>query len=81
MSEQHILYEVAARVATITLNRPQAMNALAGSMREDILASLRRAEVDSAVGAVVITVLARPSVPAVTSPTCLSCRRATRSHR
>lgn len=55
MSEQHILYVVDERVATITLNRPQAMNALAGSMREDILTSLRRAEADAQVGAVVIT--------------------------
>lgn len=55
MSENHILYTVGARVATITLNRPAAMNALAGSMREDILACLERANTDAAVGAVVIT--------------------------
>ncbi len=55
MNEQEVLYAVAERVATITLNRPQAMNALAGTMREDIFAALRRAEVDAEVGAVVIT--------------------------
>jgi len=55
MNEQHVLYGVAERVATITLNRPAIMNALGGSMREDILAALRRAEGDDAVGAVVIT--------------------------
>lgn len=55
MSEQQVLYGVASRVATITLNRPAAMNALAGTMREDILAALKRAEADSEVGAVVIT--------------------------
>ena len=55
MSEQDVLYAIAERVATITLNRPRAMNALAGTMREDIFARLRQAEQDSAVGAVVIT--------------------------
>ncbi len=55
MNEQHVLYEVGARVATITLNRPTAMNALAGSMREDIHACLQRAEADPEVGVVVIT--------------------------
>jgi 2-(1,2-epoxy-1,2-dihydrophenyl)acetyl-CoA isomerase len=55
MSEQDILYAVADRVATITLNRPRAMNALDGTMREDIFAALRAAEADAQVGAVIIT--------------------------
>lgn len=55
MNEQDVLYAVAERVATITLNRPQVMNALAGTMREDIFAALRCAEADVEVGAVVIT--------------------------
>ncbi len=55
MTEQAVLYSVVERVATITLNRPQAMNALAGTMREDILVCLERAEGDGEVGAVVIT--------------------------
>ncbi len=55
MSEEDVLYATAERVATITLNRPQAMNALRGTMREDILAYLRQAEQDREVGAVVIT--------------------------
>lgn len=55
MNNTDVQYEVAERVATITLNRPQAMNALAGTMREDILMRLRAAEQDDSVGAVVIT--------------------------
>lgn len=55
MSEQDVLYATAERVATITLNRPQVSNALAGTMREDIFAHLRQAEQDAEVGAVVIT--------------------------
>ncbi|MCC6709369.1 MAG: enoyl-CoA hydratase/isomerase family protein [Gammaproteobacteria bacterium] len=55
MSESQVLYAVSARVALITLNRPAAMNALAGTMREDILAGLERAAADPEVGVVVIT--------------------------
>jgi len=31
-------------ITTITLNRPEKLNAFAGSMREDLLAALRGAE-------------------------------------
>jgi 2-(1,2-epoxy-1,2-dihydrophenyl)acetyl-CoA isomerase len=55
MSDQDVLYSISERVATITLNRPQAMNALHGTMREEIFACLREAEEDRDVGAVVIT--------------------------
>ena len=55
MSEQDVLYATAERVATITLNRPQAFNAFSGTMREDVFARLRDAEQDRQVGAVVIT--------------------------
>jgi len=55
MSDAHVLYAVADRVATITLNRPRMLNALGGSMREDILARLYEAEQDAGVGCVVIT--------------------------
>jgi 2-(1,2-epoxy-1,2-dihydrophenyl)acetyl-CoA isomerase len=44
-----------ANVATITLNRPDKLNAFAGSMREDLLAALRQYAGDDAVRAVVIT--------------------------
>lgn len=50
-----ILYEVVARVATITLNRPQAMNAFDGTMREDLLARLQEAGGDAGVRCVMIT--------------------------
>ena len=33
----------AGRIATITLNRPEALNALSGSMREDLLAAIDEA--------------------------------------
>ena len=42
-------------VATITLNRPDKLNAFTGTMREDLLAALQTAERDDAVRVVVIT--------------------------
>lgn len=55
MSATHILYEVIDRIATITLNRPEVMNALGGAMREDLLARLQQAEQEPAVRCVIVT--------------------------
>lgn len=46
---------VASAVATITLNRPDKLNAFSGTMREELLAALRSAESDDSVRVVVIT--------------------------
>lgn len=45
----------ADRVTTITLNRPEKLNAFAGTMRDDLLAALRVAENDAECRVVVIT--------------------------
>ncbi|PWR22010.1 enoyl-CoA hydratase/isomerase family protein [Zavarzinia compransoris] len=51
-----ILYDQpAAGVAVITLNRPDALNSLDGSLRRDLQAALMRAGHDKAVRAVVLT--------------------------
>ncbi|HYM62541.1 MAG TPA: enoyl-CoA hydratase [Thermoanaerobaculia bacterium] len=42
-------------VATVTLNRPEKLNAFAGSMRDDLLAALRHLEADEECRAIVIT--------------------------
>src|SRR5438067_10137929 len=42
-------------IAAITLNRPDKLNAFAGTMREDLLAALRNAERDPDCRVVVIT--------------------------
>ena len=55
MSQSQILYEITDRVGTLTLNRPEVMNAFGGTMREDLLQMLRQAEADKNVRCVVIT--------------------------
>jgi 2-(1,2-epoxy-1,2-dihydrophenyl)acetyl-CoA isomerase len=48
-------FEVAGAVATITLDRPDALNALTATLRAELLAALQRAEADRAVRAIVLT--------------------------
>jgi len=50
-----IRFDVADGVATITLNRPDSLNALNAEMRRELLAALKSAARDDAVRAVVIT--------------------------
>ncbi|GII56970.1 enoyl-CoA hydratase [Planotetraspora thailandica] len=48
-------YDVDEAVATITLNRPDAMNSLTAAMKDSLLATLREAAADDAVRAVLLT--------------------------
>ena len=50
-----VRYEVKDAVGTITLNRPDAMNALTTEMKEALRDTVRRAAADSSVRAVVLT--------------------------
>jgi len=50
-----VRYEVADRVATITLNRPEARNALSREVRTLLTESLRRADADDEVDVVILT--------------------------
>jgi len=45
----------AQSITTITLNRPEKLNAFAGTMREELIAALRAAEADATCRVVVIT--------------------------
>ncbi len=55
MSDDDILYAVEDEIATITLNRPQAMNALTPSMEADLHALLDKADADRAVRVIILT--------------------------
>ena len=50
-----VRYEVADRVATVTMNRPEARNALNAELRRELPAALRRAEDDPDVDVVILT--------------------------
>lgn len=50
-----VLYAVSDAVATITLNRPDAMNGLNTAVKEGLLAAVRRAAENTAVRAVILT--------------------------
>ena len=50
-----LLYELKDRIATLTLNRPERLNALGGTLREDLHAAVTHAASDPNVGVLVIT--------------------------
>ncbi|MEU8361863.1 enoyl-CoA hydratase-related protein [Nonomuraea sp. NPDC048882] len=50
-----IRYETADAVATVTLDRPEAMNSLTAETKQELLAALRRAAEDRGVRAVLLT--------------------------
>ena len=51
--DEEILYEVSDPVATITLNRPEMLNAFNGGMMRDILAAFDAADADDDVHAII----------------------------
>jgi len=55
MPTEQTIYEVAHRVATITLNRPDKLNAWTATMEKEVRASLDQAERDDNVGIIVLT--------------------------
>jgi enoyl-CoA hydratase len=52
--DETILYEVDDRVATVTLNRPEKLNAITPTLQRELLAALRRAAEDDAVRVAVV---------------------------
>src|SRR5580765_2839721 len=52
---QHILYEVSDRIATITLNRPERMNAWTAIMERDVRHAMETAAADDNVRVIVLT--------------------------
>ncbi len=54
-SYEQILYDVAESVATVTLNRPEKLNAWTGQMEKEVQAAMAQAEVDDAVRVIILT--------------------------
>ncbi len=55
MADDHVLLDVSDRIATITLNRPEARNALSSEILRLLLKRLQAAEADDDVDVVVLT--------------------------
>lgn len=55
MAYKDILYDTADRIATITLNRPDRMNAWTGAMEQEVRAAFEAAALDSEVRVIVLT--------------------------
>ncbi|MEY4371915.1 MAG: hypothetical protein RL219_684, partial [Actinomycetota bacterium] len=50
-----VLLDVSNRIATITLNRPEARNALSSALLRDLNAAMRQANDDTAVDVIILT--------------------------
>ena len=55
MTYKCLLYDVKDRIATLTLNRPERLNALGDTLREDLYDAVIKAAADPNVGVLVIT--------------------------
>src|ERR1700693_3882323 len=55
MAYETILYDVAAEIATVTLNRPAKLNAYTATMGREIVDAMRRADDDHAVRVIILT--------------------------
>ncbi len=55
MDFKQILYEVEDRVLTITLNRPEKLNAFTGVMMTELIEAVDRADADDDVRAIIVT--------------------------
>lgn len=55
MSEELVLCEIADGIATVTLNRPQAMNALSKALRHRLFEVMTAVDADESVRAVILT--------------------------
>jgi enoyl-CoA hydratase/carnithine racemase len=55
MTDEQILCEVSDRIATITLNRPERLNAYTPVMRQELAAAFRRCDADDDVRVVIVT--------------------------
>ena len=55
MDYEQILYEVEDNILTITLNRPEKLNAFTGQMLKELLDAIDRADADDEVKAIIFT--------------------------
>jgi enoyl-CoA hydratase len=54
MTYENILFETDGRLAFITLNRPEKLNALSNDLRGELFHAMKEAEADRSVGVIVL---------------------------
>ena len=54
MTYEDILYEVEDRLAFVTLNRPEKLNALSNNLRGEVMHAMKEAEASPDVGVIVL---------------------------
>ncbi len=59
MEYSQILYETDGRLAYITLNRPEKLNALSNNLRAEVMDAMREAEADDEVGVIILRAAGR----------------------
>jgi len=55
MQYETLLYDVSEHILTLTLNRPDRLNAFTGTMMEELIAAFDRADADDEVRAIIVT--------------------------
>ena len=55
MNFEQLRYEVDERILTITLNRPDRMNAFTGKMCDELIAAFDAADADDSIRAVIVS--------------------------
>lgn len=55
MNYETILYDVDQRVLTLTLNRPERLNAFTGQMKDELIDAFDRADADDDIRAIIVT--------------------------
>lgn len=54
MSYQYVLYETRGKIATVTLNRPDRLNALSTALQEELFTAVKEASADNAIKVIII---------------------------
>jgi len=81
MTYECLLYEVKDGIATLTLNRPDRLNALGGTLRDDLFDAVTRTAADPDVRVMVVTGAGKGFCSGETSRPCARPSRASVSAR